>query len=362
MVVAGGEANDPSVPAASGAEVSAGSEEAAGRTPEGHPPEGDASAALAPEEAAVLAAFNRLRPQGSLQWCFDDAMRRLDRPDHDSASGALPWSGLPDDLWERGRSARVSRRFMGEVTEALAELLAADARAAADAAVTSLHGDRFVAAWDALRFLAARVDALEDRLDPIGVSTADLELDLADTSAWTEQLSEWLGDGLAAVGPLVVGEARDTRLVAAAARTGRPVCAVEPRGAVVWETLAGDDRPPAAIVMAEVGDHLATLDDATVAGVVVAGSTDRIGLVEKAALVRHALRVTRAGGRVVVFATDQAAWDRGLAPPSRDLLPGRPLHPETWSLLLSRFGADSVTWHRPPKDGAPHAIVAEVGK
>ncbi len=131
---------------------------------------------------------------------------------------------------------------------------------------------------------------------------------------------------------------------------------------MVWETLAGDGRPTAAFVMAEVGDYLATLDDASVAGVVVAGSVDRIGLVEKVALVGHALRVTRAGGRVVVLATDQTAWDRQLAPPARDLLAGRPLHPETWSLLLARLGADSVMWHRPPKEGAPHAIVAEVGE
>ena len=147
-----------------------------------------------------------------------------------------------------------------------------------------------------------------------------------------------------------------------AARTGRSVCAVEPRGAVVWETLTAGDRPAVALVMAEIGNHLAALDDDSVAGAGVAGSVDRIGLVEKVALVGHALRVTRTGGRVVVLATDQTVWDRQLAPPARDLLAGRPLHPETWSLLLTRLGADSVTWHRPPNEGAPHAIVAEVGE
>ena len=196
----GGDASDPPMRATGGAEVPSGSD-GADRPTEEHLPSGEASTQLAPEEVALLAAFDRLRPQGNLQWCFDDAMRRLDRPDHDSASGALPWPGLPDDFWERGRSARVGRRFMGEVTGALAELLAADARAAADAAVTSLHGDRFIAAWDALRFLATRVDALEDRLDPIGVAAADVDLDLPDTSAWTEQLAEWLGEGLVSRGP-----------------------------------------------------------------------------------------------------------------------------------------------------------------
>jgi hypothetical protein len=335
---------------------------AAGGDANGPPIRDDGDPDLTPEESAVLAAFDRLRPQGNLQWCFDDAMRRLDRPDQDSSAGALPWPGLPDDFWERGRSARVGQRFMGDVTQALAELLAADARAAADAAVTSLHGERFVAAWDALRFLAARVDDLENRLDPTGLVTADFDLPVPDTAAWADQLSAWLGDGLAVDGPLVVGEARDTGLVAAAARTGRTVGAVEPRGAEVWQALTGHDRPAVALVMGEVGDHLATLDDAGVAGVVASGCVDRVGPFEKVDLARHALRVTRPGGRVVVFATDQAAWDRQLAPPARDLLAGRPFHPETWSLLLTRLGAGSVTWHRPPADGAPHAIVAEVGR
>jgi hypothetical protein len=316
---------------------------------------------LAPEEEAVLDAFDRLRPQGSLEWCFDDAMRRLDRPDLDSAAAAFPWRGLPNDLWERGRSARIGRRFVGDVTAAMAQLMADDARAAADAAVSSLQGDRFVAAWDALRFLAARVQALEARKDPTGLVTAEFDLAVPDSSAWTEALPVWLGAEVAVDGPLVVGEARDAALVAAAARTGRQVRAVEPRGVVVWEALAGGDPPAATFVLAEVGDHLPSMDDASAAAVVLAGCVDRVDLVAKAALVRQALRVTRAGGRVVVLATDQKAWDRQLPPPARDLLPGRPLHPETWSLLFQRFGAESVAWRRPPGEGPVHAIVAEVG-
>ena len=119
-----------------------------------------------PRGGGLLAAFDRLRPQGSLRWCFDDAMRRLEHPDHESSAGALPWPGLPDDLWERGRSARIGHRFAGDVATVLADILAADARAAADAAVSSLSGDRFEAAFHALRYLAARVEALEARIDP----------------------------------------------------------------------------------------------------------------------------------------------------------------------------------------------------
>lgn len=317
---------------------------------------------LSLEEAALLAAFDRLRPQGSLQWCFDDAMRRLDRPDHDSSAGALPWPGLPDDLWDRGRSARIGRRFAGDVTTVLAEILAADARAAADAAVSSLSGDRFEAAWHALHYLAARVEALEDRLDPAGVVATDLEVAPPDCSEWMETLTSWLGPELPAAGPLVVGEARDADLMAAAVRTGRRVVGVEPRGPVVWQALSDAGRSQTMLVLDEVAGYLAELPDDGAAGIVLAGCTDRLSLVDKVALIRDALRATAGGGRVVIFATDQEAWDRQLPPPARDLFPGRPLHPETWQLLLARLGAGSATWHRPAAGGSVHAIVSEVSR
>jgi hypothetical protein len=160
----------------------------------------------------------------------------------------------------------------------------------------------------------------------------------------------------------VVGEARDAGLVSAAVATGRTVCGVEPRGAVVWETLSDCGRPASTMVLAEVGEHLASMAGSSAAGLALAGCVDRIGLAAKAALVRNALRVTVAGGRVVLLVTDQDLWDQELDAPARDLLPGRPLHPETWSLLLRRSGADSVTWHRPTGSGAIHAVVVDVGQ
>ncbi len=131
---------------------------------------GDGRRAPGPDESELLAAFDRMRPQGSLQWGFDDAMRRIARPETGSATA--PWNGLPDDLWDRGRSARIGRRFVGDVARVLADLLAADARTAAAAAAAGVN----VATWDALRYLAARVGLLEARLDPArprGGRTAD---------------------------------------------------------------------------------------------------------------------------------------------------------------------------------------------
>jgi len=63
------------------------------------------------------------------------------------------------------------------------------------------------------------------------------------------------------------------------------------------------------------------------------------------------------GGTVVVLARDQAAWDAEIAPPVRDLLPGRPLHPRTWALVLARRGLADTEVHIADR-GTVHAVVA----
>ncbi len=90
-------------------------------------------------------------------------------PTIDWAAVGHPWQGLPDDLWERGRSARIGQRLVGDVVGAMADLLAADARSAAEEVAGAVN----VAVWDALRYLAARVEVLEARIDPLGLEAAE---------------------------------------------------------------------------------------------------------------------------------------------------------------------------------------------
>jgi hypothetical protein len=313
---------------------------------------------LAPDEAELLAAFDRLRPQGGLQWGFDDAMRRIAEPDTSSIAGVAPWKGLPDDLWDRGRSARIGRRFGGDVAGVLADLLAADARAAAGAAVADVNE----ATWDALRYLAARVDLLEARLDPTGLEPAELPMGSPDVGEWADVIGSWVGPP-GPEGTVVVGESGDGTLVRALSGAGHRVLGVEPRGASVWASRAspgGDGSSSGTeIVIGEVLDHLRACASGSAPAVVLAGGVDRVDMVGKVGLLGQALRVTRAGGVVVVLTTDQSAWDGALSPPARDLAPGRPLHPETWSLLLHRSGAVDVDWKR-PVSGTVHAVVAGV--
>lgn len=334
--------------------------------------EGADRARAGPDELALLDAFDRLSPQGSLTWGFDDAMRRIALPETDATTPQ--WPGLPADLWERGRSARIGRRFVGDVAGVMAELLAADARAVAAAASAGVN----VATWDALRYLAARVDALEATTDPLRLEAAELLLELPELGGEAPLIGSLLGspDRDKAV---VVGECGNGTLPRWLRRSGWRVEGIEPRGASAWagfalvrdegpaqpagDQTAGDqpagERLAGTIVMAEVLDHLRTVPPDARAGAVLAGCVDRLALSTKVELLEEAARVTRPGGVVVVIAADQSVWDATLEPPARDLAPGRPLHPDTWSLLLRRSGLIDVDSH-PTGSAAFHVVVGRV--
>jgi hypothetical protein len=311
-----------------------------------------------PDEQELLAAFDRLSPQDDLRWCFDNAMRRIERPESSSSVTNVPWRGLPDDLWERGRSAKIGQRFVGDVAGVLAEILATDARAAADAAVSSVN----LATWDALRYLAARVELLEGRIDPLGFETAEWPMEPPDPSEWLEAIQTWLGPSVPGE-VVLVAESGEGTLVGSLQGAGRMVVGVEPRGASVWRSLdtlgPGSEAGPT-VVFSDVLPYLTTVPDGGVGGVVLLGCSDRLDLVGKVRLLEQSVRTVRPGGTIVVLATDGAAWDQALSIPERDLAPGRPLHPETWSLLLRRAGAVDPRWHA-AESGTLHAVVAKVG-
>jgi hypothetical protein len=244
------------------------------------------------------------------------------------------------------------------VASVLADLLAADARTAADAAVSAVNGDRFVATWDALRYLAARIEALEARNDPVGSPTWGLDLPAPDLTEWASSVGPWcepVGDR----STIVVGELGDGSVLDALAEAGRSARGVDPRGPSVWRAFgaARVGRSTPDLVFDEVAAHLASLPDGSAAAVVLAGCVDRIDPPGKLALAEDAVRVVDPGGSVVVLSSDQAAFDRSLPPPALDLLGGRPFHPETWLFLFERAGASEVVWHRPER-GSVHAVVA----
>ncbi len=109
-----------------------------------------------------------------------------------------------------------------------------------------------------------------------------------------------------------------------------------------------------------VGDlveHLGRLPVASRSGIVLSGCVDRASLVGKVELVTAAARSLVSGGTLVLLVSDQGAWDAALEPTVRDLLPGRPLHPDTWAVVLDRFGLVDPEVHR-GGDRQVHAVVA----
>jgi hypothetical protein len=241
------------------------------------------------------------------------------------------------------------------VAGVLAEILAADARAAADAAMD----DRILAAWDALRYMAARMERLESRVDPVGARLDGPRVPVPepDVSVWTEVVAGWF-EPTGRSGPVIVGESGNGALVAALERSGHRVRGVEPRGREVWSAFA-DPRVDDGVVLGEVAEFLATAADRSASGVVLVGAVDRLDLPAKLGMLANAVRVVGPAGTVVLLVTDQSRWDGSLPTVARDLVPGRPLHPETWLFLLRRFGVVDPEWH-PSSDGAMHALVGRI--
>ena len=318
---------------------------------------------LPADERELLDAFDLLGPQGTVGWNFDDAVRRLVEP-NEAPGRPAGWGGLPVDLWHRGRSTKASERVLGDVVKILAQ----DLTEYTDRAVEEGHqvvasevAELRQSALDAIRFLAARVEQLESRLDPVGLRASQLDLPNFTGSEWSAAAAGW--SAARSDLPTVVGELGDSALLSSLVDSGVQIEGVDPRGAVVW---AADAKFGAAtgqidIVFADVGDHLRSLPDASRGCVVLAGSVDRSDLARKIDIVDQAKRVVARGGSLALLVTDQSAWDDALGPVVRDLLPGRPLHPETWLAVLEDRGLHDPKWMR-PATGCVHAIVAEVGR
>ena len=321
--------------------------------------QGDSSADGSPSEVEgeLLAAFDRLAPAGSHRWNFEESMSRLNpQPAPDPAAVLAPWGGLPDDLWARGRSAQMGQRMVGDVVAALADVLVADSRATTAAAVggqAEAARQQFIAAWDALRYLAARLDRLERPSDVVTELFPDMAQDApdADIGHWADRLAQWFPSPERG-GPVVHGESGDGSLLSALAAAGYQASGIDPRAERVW---AGAGDPT--VALGEVTDRLADVADGELAGLILSGCIDRLDLPGKLVLTELALSKTAPGATVAVLATDQQAFADACPATVLDLLPGRPLLPETWSAVLARVGLVDVRWHRPEGGGLTHAVV-----
>lgn len=141
-------------------------------------------------------------------------------------------------------------------------------------------------------------------------------------------------------GRVLHAHAGDGRLVRRLVDAGYDAYGVEPspEAALAASDQVVDIRAGAAV------DHLCTLPEGTLDGLVLSGLVERLdptGLMQLVALAASRLRP---GAALVVLSLHPDAWARTGPPLVVDLVPGRPIHPETWHALLARAGfVDGVT-------------------
>lgn len=190
----------------------------------------------------------------------------------------------------------------------------------------------------AVRLLGDRVSAIEARspaLDPrVRSLAAPIEAD-ADMSPWLDLACEHMKG---TTGRVLHGECGTGALAARLAGAGADVYGVDPRD----DAAALADEQELEVRSADALDHLRSLPDGSLGGLVLSGCVDRLPLGELDELARRAAAVLVEGAPLLVVGTHPAAWSRSRSPVALDLAPGRPLHPETWEWLLATHGFDGI--------------------
>ena len=197
---------------------------------------------------------------------------------------------------------------------------------------------------EAFRFLSARVRTLEERLA--------LEDRPVEGAAWlvpAQELGRWVEPVAAHIvaastgGDVLHADSGEGHLLDALEKAGVVACGVEPRGAVA---LAALERGRT-VSLAEGSEALAGRPASSLGGLVLSGVVDRLPLHALVSLLARARIVLEAGAPIVIVASDpeqQGTWSQDVA---QDLLHPRPLHAQTWELLLQRAGFVAVA----PLDG-----------
>ncbi|MEN3271650.1 MAG: hypothetical protein V7636_411 [Actinomycetota bacterium] len=197
----------------------------------------------------------------------------------------------------------------------------------------------------ALKLLGRRVEALEASTpgaDP-AVRAAWLR---ASTPPDVGGIAGAVVDELHGVtGRVLVAECGDGALVQALRDAGLDAYGCDPRtAAVAGLDLRTDD----------VLDHLRAVDHEALGALVLLGVVDRVAVGVQLTLVDRAADVLATGGRVAVVGNAPESWGRTTSVVEADLAPGKPLHAETWSHLLTERGFADVD----VRDGEPTYVVA----
>jgi SAM-dependent methyltransferase len=208
---------------------------------------------------------------------------------------------------------------------------------------------------EALRFLARRVEELEAAADRRRVPVLAPAALLAPppVTPWVEPVA----DRLRVVPPstgVLHAECGSGELVAALRGRGMTAFGAEPRGPIAWEAA----NRGVLVDIESAPDRLARVERGTLGGIVLSGVVDRCAVGDLVHLLATAVESLRPGGVLVVLSSDPEAPVAGWPAVARDLLPGRPLHVDTWHLLLSRAGLQDLAPLAPSQPADGYALSA----
>jgi hypothetical protein len=287
------------------------------------PEPGDAAAegaAPAGRDAATEAlneAFARLRPQNSDTWNFLANFTQMGERFGPDNAGASELTELLDaSVAPAGRRGVSARRRRAEPDDEPSEVHAAMAQVV-----------------EAFRFLAARVQTLEERL-----ARQDRPIEGAAWLIPARELGEWVPPlvhhlvAAAPTGEVLHADCGEGQLLGSLLASGLAARGLEPRGAVALRAL----EQGYTVSIAEVAEDLAARSPGSLGGLVLSGVVDRLPLQAILLVLSEAHRVLALGAPILVVATEppQASAARHVV--ADEILSPRPLHARTWELLLAR--------------------------
>jgi len=283
--------------------------------------------------AALNAAFARLSPQENDTWNYLANFTQMSDRFGPYKPGASELTKLLDaSVTPTGRRGAPARRRRGEP----------------DSGPSEVH-EAMALVVEAFRFLAARVETLEERLarQDRPVEGAAWLIPARELGEWVHPVTGYLA--AARAGEVLHADCGEGQLLGSLQQAGVPARGVEPRGGVALRAL----EQGYAVAIAEVEDDLATRPSRSLGGLVLSGVVDRLPLHSILLVLSEAHRVLALGAPIVVVATEptRAQADRGEV--AEEILAPRTLHARTWELLLARanFAGAAPMGDAPAGDG-----------
>lgn len=199
-------------------------------------------------------------------------------------------------------------------------------------------------AWSVSRMLHVVVDHVEvlestiDALRPPELPAGSATVGDPGTAWWAEHARASLS---ATRGRVLHGECGNGSLVGLLVSAGVDAYGVDPAELMIEPAVdQGLDIRSESML-----DHLEVVADEALDGIVLSGSLQWLHANERDRLIRMATGRLAIGGTLVLHSSTPEAWDRGVTALVADLAPGRPLHAETWTHLLSGLGVSTRAVH-----------------